>query len=305
MFRERVHDSPAELAAGDFAFRLIEPEFAFRLGADLPARDAAYDREEVGRAVASLHPAFEVVTSAYGAAWTGLSAPALVADNAVHGAFVPGPATRSAPTSARSARSSCGSPDEARVGRRKDPTRAPLICPGAGGTLWHIPGPSPESLAMLIKVRRGWELPESAATPEHIFRDRRRLLKAAAAGPILLAVPGILAGCGEAPDRADQATQVAPETQVAGAGTSDATAAADPSAHLYPGARNLRYRLDREITPAELATTYNNYYEFGSSKNIWKKAQALPIRPWMVKIAGLVEKPFEIGIDELLDKMPL
>ncbi len=90
LLREHVHDSPAELPAGDFAFRLIEPEFAFRLGADLPAREAAYDREEVGQAVASLHPAFEVVTSAYGAAWTGLNAPALVADNAVHGAFVLG-----------------------------------------------------------------------------------------------------------------------------------------------------------------------------------------------------------------------
>jgi sulfoxide reductase catalytic subunit YedY len=155
---------------------------------------------------------------------------------------------------------------------------------------------------MLIKIRRGWELPEQAATPEHIFHDRRRLLKAAAAGPILLAMPGILAGCDEAPDRAAQATQ---NTQIAGAGTSDAAAAADPSARLYPVARNLRYRLDREISPAELVTTYNNYYEFGSSKTIWKKAQALPIRPWMVKIAGMVEKPFEIGIDELLDKMPL
>ncbi len=44
LLRERVHQSPAELAAGDFAFRLIEPEFAFRLGADLPARGAAYDQ---------------------------------------------------------------------------------------------------------------------------------------------------------------------------------------------------------------------------------------------------------------------
>ena len=155
---------------------------------------------------------------------------------------------------------------------------------------------------MPIKIRRGWELPESAATPEHIFHDRRRLLKAAAAGPILMAVPGILAGCDEAPDRAAQATR---NTQVAATGTSDAADGADPSAHLYPAVRNLRYRLDREITPAELATTYNNYYEFGSSKNIWKKAQALPIRPWMVAIGGLVEKPFEIGIDELLGKMPL
>ncbi len=59
------------------------------------------------------------------------------------------------------------------------------------------------------------------------------------------------------------------------------------------------------MTPPELATTYNNYYEFGSSKTISEKAQALPIRPWTVSISGLVEKPFEIGIDDLLAKMPL
>ncbi len=91
LLREHVHDSPAELAAGDFAFRLIEAEFALRLGADLPARDAAYARDEVAAAVASLHPAFEVVISAYGPAWAGAGTPALIADNAVHGAFVMGP----------------------------------------------------------------------------------------------------------------------------------------------------------------------------------------------------------------------
>ncbi len=41
---------------------------------------------------------------------------------------------------------------------------------------------------MLIKVKRGWELPEQAATPEPVFHDRRRLLKAAAAGPTGTAV---------------------------------------------------------------------------------------------------------------------
>ena len=141
---------------------------------------------------------------------------------------------------------------------------------------------------MLIKVKRGWELPEAAATPEAVFRDRRRLLKAVAAGPILLGSAGLLSACEEA-DSAQLAT--APEP--------------DPSASLYPLTRNLRYRLDREITSEELATTYNNYYEFGSSKNVWQKAQALPLRPWTVSIAGLVEKPIEIGIDDLLAKMPL
>ncbi len=150
---------------------------------------------------------------------------------------------------------------------------------------------------MLIKSRRGWELPESAATPERVYYERRRLLQAAAAGPILLAAPGLVAACDEAPPQ-----RVA---QLAAAGSSDAAAEADPSAQLYPVARNLRYRLDRDVTREEMVATYNNYYEFGSSKNIWKKAQALPIRPWTVKIAGLVETPIEIGIDDLLAKMPL
>ena len=146
---------------------------------------------------------------------------------------------------------------------------------------------------MLVRSKRGWELPESVATPEDVFRDRRRLLKTAAAGSILLAAPGLLAGCDEPSEGI---------AKIAGAASDEAT---DPSEKLYPVKRNLRYRLDRALTPPELATTYNNYYEFGSSKTIWSKAQALPIRPWTVSISGLVEKPFEIGIDELLAKMPL
>ncbi len=144
---------------------------------------------------------------------------------------------------------------------------------------------------MLLKIKRGWEIRESAATPEAVYEDRRRLLKMAVAGPILLSGGALLAGCDDAPA---QATQLA-------AGD----LAPDPSAKLYPVQRNLRYGLDRELTAEDVATTYNNYYEFGSSKNIWQKAQALPIRPWTVSIAGMVEKPMEIDIDDLLAKMPL
>ncbi len=34
---------------------------------------------------------------------------------------------------------------------------------------------------MLIRSKRGWELPESAATPEALFHDRRRLIQGLAA----------------------------------------------------------------------------------------------------------------------------
>ncbi len=134
---------------------------------------------------------------------------------------------------------------------------------------------------MQIKVKRGWELPESAATPEAVFADRRRLIKGIAAGSILLA------------------------TGALGAGRARAEAPADPSAKLYPVKRNEAYKLDRPITDEKLATSYNNYYEFGSSKDIKDDAQALPLRPWTVTIEGKVEKPITIGIDDLLAKMPL
>ena len=40
---------------------------------------------------------------------------------------------------------------------------------------------------MLIKVKQGWELPESAATDESIFNSRRGLLKSMGLGSIALA----------------------------------------------------------------------------------------------------------------------
>lgn len=91
LFAAGVHESPATLSRGGFIFALVEPEFAFRMGAGLPARAAPYGRDEVAGAVASAHPAIEVVTCAFGEAWTRVGAPALAADNAVHGAFVLGP----------------------------------------------------------------------------------------------------------------------------------------------------------------------------------------------------------------------
>ena len=135
---------------------------------------------------------------------------------------------------------------------------------------------------MLIKSPRGWELPESAATPEAVFRGRRQLIKGLAAGSILASASPLFA-----PAMALGAVDE------------------DPSAHLYPAPRNQRYMLDRPLTDPEAAAKYNNFYEFGSHKEIWKAAQALPIRPWTVVIDGLVEKTMEIGIDELIAKMPL
>jgi sulfoxide reductase catalytic subunit YedY len=134
---------------------------------------------------------------------------------------------------------------------------------------------------MLIKRKRGWEMRESEATPEAVFHDRRRVVAAMGFGALIAA-----AG---APGEAALA----------------AAAAADPSAALYPAKRNERYTLDRPITDEKLSTNYNNFYEYGSDKTIAEDAQKLPIRPWTVTIDGMVEKPMQIGIDDLLKGVQL
>jgi sulfoxide reductase catalytic subunit YedY len=138
---------------------------------------------------------------------------------------------------------------------------------------------------MLIKVRRGWELPERTATPESFFRDRRRLLQGVGAIGGTLAAGTLLPGAALA--------------------THDEGPGDDPSAGLYPAAANAAFTLDRPLTPEKFATHYNNYYEFGSQKEIFDLAQELPIRPWTVTLDGLVEQEMTLDIDDILAKMPL
>jgi sulfoxide reductase catalytic subunit YedY len=69
--------------------------------------------------------------------------------------------------------------------------------------------------------------------------------------------------------------------------------------------RNERHPLDRPLTDERLATTYNNFYEFGSHKQIRQAAQSLPLRPWTVTLDGMVEREQVLDIDDLLARMPL
>jgi sulfoxide reductase catalytic subunit YedY len=133
---------------------------------------------------------------------------------------------------------------------------------------------------MNVIRRRGWEIPERQATPEHLF-DRRAVLMggaAAAAGLALSPRPAAAQRISDLPD---------------------------PTKDLYPVKRNEAFTLDRPVTEEKINTRYNNFYEFGMSKDIAKPAQALKLRPWTVKLDGMVEKAQELDIDELIRKMPL
>ncbi|HUZ92340.1 MAG TPA: protein-methionine-sulfoxide reductase catalytic subunit MsrP, partial [Methylocella sp.] len=74
---------------------------------------------------------------------------------------------------------------------------------------------------------------------------------------------------------------------------------------LYPAKRNETFVLDREVTPERINAHYNNFYEFGMTKDIAAAAESLKTRPWTLKVDGLVENPQDIAIDDLLKAMPL
>lgn len=133
---------------------------------------------------------------------------------------------------------------------------------------------------MYVIRRRGWEMPEHLATPEHLFLNRRAFLASAASGAALALAPDLA-----------QAQRI-----------SDLP---DPTAKLYPIKRNESFTLDRPVTDEKVNANYNNFYEFGSSKSVTSQAQALKLRPWTVTLDGMVEKPQEIGVDDLIAKMPL
>ena len=56
-----IHRSPVTLRGVDYVRLGVECEIAVRLGADLPAAQAPYGREQVADAVAAVMPAFELV----------------------------------------------------------------------------------------------------------------------------------------------------------------------------------------------------------------------------------------------------
>ncbi len=132
---------------------------------------------------------------------------------------------------------------------------------------------------MLIKIRKNWELSENKVLDESKYLQRRQILKGLGLGGLIAAAPSLASNAFAVTD--------------------------DPSANLYPVPQNPAYKGGRPITPEKIATTYNNFYEFGSHKEIHQAAQALKLRPWSILIDGEVEKEQQIDIDDLLSMMPL
>lgn len=136
---------------------------------------------------------------------------------------------------------------------------------------------------MLLRIPKPWELPERAATPESIYRERRRFLRNAA----LAAGAGLLAP--------------APVFRAA-------VEQAEPGYRPLEAPRSPRFNHveGRPIAPEAIAAHVNNFYEFTLDKErVDELAARFRSRPWEVEVKGLVEKPFKFDVDDLLKRFSL
>ena len=138
---------------------------------------------------------------------------------------------------------------------------------------------------MLIRTRRdGFEHPvPSEITPREVYESRRELLRwmaGGAAGVTLAAWAGRdalaqVARPGKLPPLPAQ------RSDVAGAATME------------------------KLTDYKDASTYNNFYEFGTDKSDPARyASTLKPRPWTVEVDGLVNRPGRFSIEDLLALAP-
>ncbi len=127
-------------------------------------------------------------------------------------------------------------------------------------------------------IKRGEMFKQSEVTPRPLYLDRRRFLTA-----------GLVSG----------AAALAALPRAAGA-------AAPPKGQPLAAQKNAAMSLTETQTTFESATTYNNFYEFGTDKeDPSRNAHTLRPRPWSVKVEGLCAKPRSFDIDELLKLAPL
>jgi sulfoxide reductase catalytic subunit YedY len=116
------------------------------------------------------------------------------------------------------------------------------------------------------------QIASSDITPESVWLNRRNLMKAAAAGAGM-AVAG------------ETVAESKPTLKL------DYVSAEDDTA----------FKASEMLTPYEAATSYNNFYEFGTDKaDPARYADTMTIDPWEIKVGGLVNKPGKLHLEDVL-----
>lgn len=127
-------------------------------------------------------------------------------------------------------------------------------------------------------IRRPPDIPSSEITPESVYVNRRKFIKAAAAGAAGLALgPQALAG-----------------------------ADAAQSQEIPPRFATMESELDEPLNSYRDVTTYNNFYEFGTAKDDpHRNSGDFEPEPWTVTVGGECNKPGEYHLEDILSGVTL
>jgi len=129
-----------------------------------------------------------------------------------------------------------------------------------------------------IIIRPDWYIADKHATAEKTYWRRREFLKQL--------------GFGGA------------SALLAASGLSSLEAAEAKKGYPYPRAKE--FDPGWPLTDEKVATTYNNFYEFTTSKErVHTMTDKFVINPWQIEVTGLVENPLKLDVRELIEMMPL
>ena len=156
--------------------------------------------------------------------------------------------------------------------------------------------------------RRSWEIPDREATPADVYQNRRKFLRTLGGA----SAAGLLLGCGS-----ESVLQPTKGTEAPPQGPPDGPP--DPAPQLdrpdqnlnfdealYPAPTNPDFStLDRPLTNPDVAATWNNFYEFTTTKDVAPLVEKFKPHPWTVEVAGLVRQPLTYDIDHLVRLLPL
>ncbi len=135
---------------------------------------------------------------------------------------------------------------------------------------------------MLIRVPRPWEMKDAAATPERVFRERRRVLRELGLGA---------------------AAVLAADARAARAQGKDAAPA---SGSAYPARPNESYALDRALSDETVAARHNIFDEFAAERDkVHLAAAGWRTEPWRIHVGGRVKAPLTLEVPELVRRLGL
>ncbi|KAA5604305.1 protein-methionine-sulfoxide reductase catalytic subunit MsrP [Roseospira marina] len=137
---------------------------------------------------------------------------------------------------------------------------------------------------MLFRFRSPADPTPSDITPEGVYLNRRRLMQGAGVTALTGLAGGAFGLAGLRSARAAEPGDYAPLPDV------------QPSA----------FSTDEDQNDFDDITTYNNFYEFGTSKDAPSRyADQMATSPWEIRVEGACAKPGTLGVADLIERSPL